>query len=115
MSERRSGADRRSESLRSEEPEKLIDIFDTNDDSEAMVVRSLLESGGIELLMSTVEAPVGVLPFNAMSLGHVRLQVLESQAEDAMRVIAEYRRRGPQDDEREALATEEIEELPPSA
>ena len=38
MPERRSGADRRSESLRSEEPEKLIYIFDTNDDSEAMVL-----------------------------------------------------------------------------
>lgn len=96
----------------SDEPEKLIDIFDTHDDSEAMVVRSLLESGGIELLMSTVEAPVGVLPFNAMPLGHVRLQVFESQAEDAMRVIAEYQRRGPQDAEREELATEEPEFKP---
>ncbi len=91
----------------SDDAEKLIDIFDTNDDSEAMVVRGLLESGGIPLLMSTVEAPVGVLPFNAMSLGHIRLQVPESQAEDALRVIAEYRRRGPQDADAAELETEE--------
>ncbi len=80
--------------------EKLVDIFDTNDDSEAMVVRGLLTSGGIEVLMGTVEAPAGVFPFSAMPLGHVRLQVFESQAEDAIRVIAEYRRRGPEDAER---------------
>ena len=88
-------------------PEKLVDIFDTNDDSEALVVRGLLESGGMEVLMTTVEAPVGVFPFSAMPLGHVRLQVLESQAEDALRVIAEYRRRGSEDAERAERATEE--------
>lgn len=86
--------------------EDLIDVFDTNDGSEAMVVRGLLESGGIETLMSTVEAPAGVYPFNAMSLGHVRLRVFESQAEDALRVIAEYRRRGPEDAERAERETE---------
>ena len=86
--------------------EHLIDIFDTNDNSEAMVVHSLLESGGIESLMSTVEAPAGVYPFNAMPLGHIRIQVLESQAEDSLRVIAEYRRRGPEDAERAERETE---------
>ena len=86
--------------------EDLIDVFDTNDGSEAMVVRSLLESGGIECLKSTVEAPAGVYPFNAMPLGHIRIQVLESQAEDALRVIAEYRRRGPEDAERAERETE---------
>jgi hypothetical protein len=98
-----------------EETEKLIDVFETNDDSEAMVVRSLLESGGFPLLMSTVEAPAGVFPFNAMPLGHIKVQVPESHAEEAMRVIAEYQRRGPQDAERAELETEESEELPPSA
>ena len=90
-----------------ESRESLVDIFDTNDDSEAMVVRSLLESGGIEVLMTSVEAPAGVFPFSAMPLGHIRLQVLESQAEDALRVIAEYRRRGPEDAERAELESEE--------
>ena len=90
-----------------ESRENLVDIFDTNDDSEAMVVRGILESGGIEVLMTSVEAPAGVFPFSAMPLGHIRLQVLESQAEDALRVIAEYRRRGPEDAERAERATEE--------
>ncbi len=95
-----------------ERREKLVDIFDSNDDSEAMVVRGLLESGDIEVLMTSVEAPAGVFPFSTMPLGHIRLQVFESQAEDALRVIAEYRRRGPEDAERaerdsEGLPTEE--------
>ncbi len=87
--------------------EKLVDVFDTNDDSEAMIVRGLLESGGIEVLATSVEAPAGVFPFSSMPLGHIRLQVFESQAEDALRVIAEYGRRGPEDAERAEREGEE--------
>ena len=74
--------------------ENLIDIFDTNDDSEAMVVRGLLESSAIEVLMSSVEAPAGVLAFSNASLGHMRLRVFESHADEARRVIEEYREKG---------------------
>ena len=86
--------------------EKLVTVFETNDDSEAMVVRSLLESGGMEVLLQTTEAPAGVFPFSSMPLGHIRLEVFESKAEEALRVIAESRRRGPEDADRAELALE---------
>jgi hypothetical protein len=86
--------------------ENLVTVFETNDDSEALVVRSLLESGGMDVLFQTTEAPAGVFPFSSMPLGHIRLEVVESQAEEALRVITEYRRRGPEDAERAEQAAE---------
>jgi hypothetical protein len=86
--------------------EKVVTVFETNDDSEAMVVRSLLESGGMEVLLQTTEAPAGVFPFSSMPLGHIRLEVFESKAEEALRVIADSRRRGPEDADREEQAME---------
>lgn len=85
---------------------KLVDVFDTNDDSEVLVVKALLESGGMEVMIATPEAPAGVFPFSNVSLGRQRLLVLESQAEDARRVIEEYRRSGPQDAELAERSTE---------
>jgi hypothetical protein len=97
-----------------EATEKLIDVFDTNDDSEALVVRGLLESEGLAVLMSTPEAPANVLPFNALPLGHIRIQVLEPDAETAFRLIAEYRRGGAEAAEEAELASEG-EPTPPAA
>lgn len=86
--------------------ENLVTVFETNDDSEAMVVRSLLESGGMEVLLQTTEAPAGVFPFSSMPMGHIRLEVMESKAEEALRVIAESLRRGPEEADRAEQAME---------
>lgn len=91
---------------RPEPQEKLEAVFTTNDDSEAMVVRGLLESNGIEVAMSTPEAPVGVLP--ASNLGSVRLLVREETAAAARRLIEESELAGPADaDEAERLTETE--------
>lgn len=74
-----------------EEPnEALIDIFETEQESEAMVVQSLLESAGIEVLVTNYAAPQDVLP----GVGGVALRVREDQAEEARAILAEYQNKG---------------------
>ena len=79
------------------EPQEELGIaFSTNDDSEALVVRGLLESSGFEVAMATPEAPIGVFPISATDLGRVHLLVREERAEEARRLIEESRLQGPQ-------------------
>jgi hypothetical protein len=66
--------------------EELIEIFDTAEESEAMVVRGLLESAGIDALISALDNPQDVFP-----VGGVIIRVPASQAEEARRLIEEYR------------------------
>jgi hypothetical protein len=77
--------------------EALVDVFDTNEDSESMVVRGLLEASGIEVLLTSVESTAGVFPFRNGPLGHMRLQVFASHAAEARQVIAQYRQAGQQE------------------
>ena len=74
--------------------EDLVEVFQTNDDSEALVVRGLLESNSIEVMMTSAEAPAGVFPFSNSPMGHMRLEVRASQAEEARAIINDYRRPG---------------------
>jgi len=74
--------------------EELVGVFDTHQESEAMVVRSLLQSAGIDALLSSREAQQDVLP----GVGGVVVRVRASQAEDARRIIADYRRDGGNDE-----------------
>jgi Putative prokaryotic signal transducing protein len=74
-----------------EEPnEALVEIFESEQESEAMVVQSLLESAGIEVLLTTYAAPQDVLP----GVGGMKLQVREDQAEEARAILAEYQNKG---------------------
>lgn len=82
--------------LSPEPDEELEVVFTTNDDSEALVVKGLLEAGGFQVAMSTPEAPIGVFPIGSSDLGQVRLTVRAEQAEEARRVIEESEERGPQ-------------------
>jgi Putative prokaryotic signal transducing protein len=66
---------------------ELVTIFDTQDEPEAMVVHALLTSAGIESLIASLQAPQDVLP----GVGGIVLRVHADQAEDAKRVIEEYR------------------------
>ena len=74
-----------------EEPQ-LVQVFDTPDDAEAQVVAGLLESAGIEVLLTGLDAPQDVLP----GVGGVVVQVAPEQAEEARRLIEEHRRGGPE-------------------
>jgi hypothetical protein len=74
--------------------EKLVRIFDTDQESEAMVVRGLLESAGLDVDITSLEAPQDILP----GVGGTVLRVREEDAAEAARVIEEYRR-APGEDE----------------
>jgi hypothetical protein len=70
--------------------EQLVKIFDSEQESEVMVVRSLLESTGIDTVTTNLDAPQDILP----GVGGIILQVRAEQADEARQVIEEYRAAG---------------------
>lgn len=80
------------EERRPQDHAQLVQVFDTNDEAEAQVVLGLLESAGIEALMTGLDAPQDVLP----GVGGVVLRVAPEQADEARRLIEENRRSGAQ-------------------
>jgi hypothetical protein len=83
--------------------EELVKVFDTDEESEAMVVRGLLESTGIDAIMQNREAPQDILP----GVGGVVVMVRPDQAEEALQTIEEYRR-NPTTDADEAVSEEPV-------
>jgi hypothetical protein len=74
---------------RSPEPnEKLVRVFDAEQESEVMVVRGLLESQGIETDVTALDAPQDILP----GVGGAIILVRAEDADKARQVIGEYRR-----------------------
>jgi hypothetical protein len=65
---------------------ELVKVFDTEQESEAMVVRGLLESAGIDAIIQNIDAPQDVLP----GVGGVVVLVRPDQAEDARETIEAY-------------------------
>ena len=80
---------------------ELVRVFDTEQETEAMVVKGLLESQGIEALVTSLDAQQDILP----GVGGVVVRVAADQAEDAKAIIESYRD-APATDE-EILAEEE--------
>ena len=66
-------------------------IRNCNDVAEAMMLKTLLESCGIEAFIPD-ELAAGVTPHFFNTNAGVRLQVAEEDGEDALRVIAETSR-----------------------
>lgn len=62
--------------------EKLVKVFDAEQESEALVVRGLLESNGIEALSRPTDLEQDLFP-----VGGVGIWVREEQAEDARQLI----------------------------
>jgi hypothetical protein len=85
-----------------ENHEELVKIFDTDEESEAMVVRGLLESAGIAAIIQNREAPQDILP----GVGGVIILVRPDQAEEAVDTIEEYRNH-PTTDADEAISEEQ--------
>ncbi len=83
--------------------EELVKVFDTDEESEALVVRGLLESAGIEAMIQNREAPQDILP----GVGGVVILVRPEQAEDARATIEEYRNH-PTTDADEAVSEEPV-------
>jgi hypothetical protein len=83
------------------EQEELVAVFDTQEESEAWVVQGLLESAGIEAIITGLDAPQNVLP----GVGGVLVRVNPEDAEEAKRVIAENRGVDPTDEEERGETT----------
>lgn len=66
--------------------EKLVRVFDTDQESEAMVVHGLLESEGIESEITALEAPQDILP----GVGGTVILVREEDADKARQVIMDH-------------------------
>jgi len=96
--------------------ENLVKIFDTEQESEAMVVKGLLESSGIDSDMTALSAPQDTFP----GVGGTIILVREKDAARANQVIAEFQQSpGAGDDEfsgetAEADTESAISEEPPT-
>jgi hypothetical protein len=73
--------------------EKLVKVFDSEQESEAMVVKGLLDSAGIDSDL----ASAGLLQDAFPGLGGMIILVREEDAEKARRLIAESREQVPVD------------------
>jgi hypothetical protein len=67
--------------------EKLVKVFDSEDESEAMVVKGLLDSAGIDSDLASASLLQDTFP----GLGGMIILVREEDADGARRLIAEQR------------------------
>ena len=74
---------------------KLVKIFDTEQENEAIVVQGLLESAGIESDMKSIDAVQDTFP----GVGGTIILVREEDAPEAEKIIEAYRKLPPLDDE----------------
>src|SRR5271163_643068 len=75
--------------------EKLVKIFDTEQENEAIVVQGLLESAGIESDLKSIDAVQETFP----GVGGTVILVREEDAAEAEKIIDAYRKLPPLDDE----------------
>jgi Putative prokaryotic signal transducing protein len=83
------------QTMKPEPNEKLVKIFDSGQESEALVVRGLLESAGIEADMKSLDAPQDTFP----GVGGTVILVREEDADEASRIIESYRQSPTVDDD----------------
>jgi Putative prokaryotic signal transducing protein len=67
--------------------EKLVRVFDAEQESEVLVVRGLLESQGIDCQMTALDIPQDVMP-----IGGAVILVRQEDAAQARQLIDDYRR-----------------------
>jgi hypothetical protein len=79
--------------------EKLVRVFDAEQESEAMVVSGLLDSQGIDCEVTAIDVPQDVIP-----IGGTVILVREEDAQRAREIIQEYRRKPNAEDEDENMA-----------
>jgi hypothetical protein len=85
--------------------QKLVKVFDSEDDSEAMVVKGLLDSAGIDCDLTAASMVQDTFP----GLGGTIILVREEDADTARKLIDEYRQPSATDD---AAAEVEASEEP---
>jgi hypothetical protein len=74
--------------------EKLVKVFDSEQESEAMVVKGLLDSAGIDSDLTSVDAVQDMFP----GVGGMVILVREEDADRARRMIEDYKQ-SPDSDE----------------
>ena len=77
--------------------EKLVRVFDTEQESEALVVKGLLESAGIDSKIQRVDTAQSVLP-----IGGTVILVREEDEPAARQLLEDYRRSPAQEAAEEA-------------
>jgi hypothetical protein len=82
--------------------EKLVKVFDSEQESEAMIVNGLLESAGIESDLTAASMVQDMFP----GLGGMIILVREEEADAARKLIEDYRQKSVDTDQDE---TAEIE------
>jgi len=75
--------------------ERLVKVFDTEQETEALVVRGLLESSGIDSDMKSLDAVQDAFP----GVGGTVILVREENETEAKKIIEAYRKLPPLDDE----------------
>jgi Putative prokaryotic signal transducing protein len=69
-----------------EPAEELVKVFDTEQETEAMVVQGLLQSAGIDAYVQSLDATQIIYP----GVGGVTVVVREDQAKEAAAMIDEF-------------------------
>jgi len=83
--------------------EPLVDVFGTKEESEGLVVQGLLDSADIDSVIVSLDAPQEILP----GVGGVVIRVAADKADEARRLIEEYRaaaEQAPDDDAAEDVS-----------
>ncbi len=90
--------------------EKLVKVFDAEEETEVLLVKGLLEAAGIECDMT----PRSLSQYAFPNVGGTILQVREEDAAEALRLIEEQRRAepGPDDETAEFEAIQDEPEKP---
>ena len=84
--------------------ERLVNVFESEEETEALVVKGLLESAGIE---SDV-APLSLTQYAFPNIGGTLILVREEDAQEARRLIADYQQgQFEADEEAEETTSEE--------
>lgn len=78
---------------------ELVEVFDTMQESEAMVVHGLLTSAGVESVVANLQAPQDVFP----GVGGISVRVNPAQEEEARRLIEDYRANPASEDDSSPL------------
>ena len=86
--------------------QKLVKVFDSEEDSEAIVVKGLLDSAGIDSDLTAAAMVQDMFP----GLGGMIILVREQDAETARKLIEEFRQPPPADEEDETAEIDIIED-----
>ncbi|HZS29615.1 MAG TPA: DUF2007 domain-containing protein [Candidatus Angelobacter sp.] len=84
---------------------ELVEVFDTMQESEAMVVHGLLTSAGIESIVTNLQAPQDVFP----GVGGISVRVNPAQEAEARSIIEDYQTNSAAEDDQTSEAENEGE------